>query len=121
MTEGLYLAELIFRIHDSDRPGLYQFDKQMRIIEAGSVREAYQNTLVLASQELDKHNIRTNLKTQWEFAGIALLENIDAPGREDITSLELHYTIETSYAAKEYLQELKEKNALLQNLIALSA
>jgi|GEM_PF-749007 GTP:adenosylcobinamide-phosphate guanylyltransferase len=121
MTSGWYLTELIFCIHDSNNPSISHFDKQMRLLKAGSSREAYQNTLVMASRELDKRNAEPKESEQWEFAGIGLLQTIEQPENDSVDNMELHYTIETPGDAKAYLHALRTKNALLQMQIAQTA
>lgn len=120
MKQGWFLTELIYRIHDSDHPALFQFDKQMRLIMAASPREAYQGALVMASRELDKRNGRTGERLRWEFAGIGILQTIDKP-EASVDNTELHYTIDTDHAAREHMHSLRERQDSLQMQIALSA
>lgn len=89
-------------------------------MKADSSREAYQNALVMASRELDKHN-HENEVIQWEFAGIGFLQTIENPEDQSVDNIELHYTIETPGAAREYMLSLRTKNALLQTQIAMTA
>ena len=119
MTSGWFLTELIFRIHNSSSPDLYQFDKQMRLLRAGSSREAYQHALVMASHTLDKQN--NDPEIQWEFAGIGFLQTIEKPEDKSLDNIELYYTLETPGAAKEYMLSLRAKNAILQMQIAMTA
>jgi hypothetical protein len=116
MTTGWFLTELIFRVHDENTPSLNKFDKQMRLLQASSKREAYQNALVMASHELDIRNTPAQ-GLQWEFAGIGMLHTIESPA-EDI---ELQSTVEVQDNAKEYMLFLRAKNESLQMQIALSA
>jgi len=119
MTQGWFLTELIYRIHDASAPDVHQFDKQMRLVQAGSKREAYQSVLVMASHELDKRN-RDNKDMQWEFAGIGTLQSIDKP-EAGVDHMELHYVLDTEGAAQEYMHRLRAQHATLQMQIALSA
>lgn len=119
MTQSWFLTELIYRIHDHNATGVYQFDKQMRLIKADSAREAYQAALVMASHEVDKRNA-PDKNLQWEFAGIGILQTMDKP-ETGVDNIELHYTIETAGAAKEYIHSLRTKHASLQMQIALTA
>lgn len=120
MKHGWFLTELIYRIHDSNSPTVHQFDKQMRLIEAESAREAYQSALVMASHELDKRNNPDNKELTWEFAGIGILQTIDKP-EASVDNMELHYTIDTPGAAQEYMHSLRTRHASLQMQIALTA
>lgn len=120
MKHSWFLTELIYRIHDSSCPAVHQFDKQMRLIKATSSREAYQSALVMASHELDKRNSVSGECLQWEFAGIGILETIDKP-EPAVDNIELHYTIDTAGAAREYMHSLRARQASLQQQIALTA
>ncbi|WP_118973541.1 DUF4288 domain-containing protein [Taibaiella koreensis] len=120
MQQCWFLTELIYRIHDKNCPTVHQFDKQMRLIKADSAREAYQAALVMASHELDKRNTSIEQELTWEFAGIGILQTIDKP-EESVDNMELHYTIDTAGAAKEYMRSLRTRHASLQMQIALTA
>jgi len=119
MIQGWFLTELVYRIHDMNSPGVHQFDKQMRLIMAASVREAYQSALVMASHELDRRN---NLEPglQWEFAGIGILQTIEQP-EAGVDNMELHYTVDTDGAARAHMISLRERQASLQMQIARTA
>lgn len=120
MKHGWFLTELIYRIHDRNCPSVHQFDKQMRLIKADSAREAYQAALVMASHELDKRNMPPENALLWEFAGIGILQTIEKP-EESVDNMELHYTIDTAGAAREYMDSLRTRHASLQMQIALTA
>lgn len=120
MKKEWFLTELIYRIYDQRCPDVHQFDKQMRLVQATSPREAYQHVLVMASQELDKRNNTGDKDMRWEFAGIGALQRIDQPDT-GVDHMELHYVMDTVGAAEEHMHSLRTLHDSLQMRIALTA
>jgi hypothetical protein len=119
MKEGWFLTELIYRIHHQNNKNVYQFDKQMKMIKSGSIREAYQFSLVLASKELDDRN-GTNKDEQWEFAGIGMFQTIDEPAAVK-GYLTFQYAMSNENDARAHMTSLRARMENLQMEIALSA
>jgi len=115
MNVSCYIAELIFRIDNQKNPPLIRFEKQIRLLEAGSEKEAYQLALIAASKELDKHQDR--FPYQWEFAGIELLHLTDHPEAVKEGCLPIAHPTNV----QEYMYHLRQRNASLQSKLALSA
>lgn len=119
MKEGWFLTELIYRIHHQNNKHVYQFDKQMKMIKAGSIREAYQFSLVLASKELDGRN-GIKEEEQWEFAGIGMFQTIDEPAAVK-GHLTFQYAMSNENDARAHMTSLRARMENLQMEIALSA
>jgi hypothetical protein len=117
MVSNWYLTEIIFSIKDDKSPGSIRFDKQVRLLEAISERDAYQKVLSIASKELDYLNVPSLKNLTWEFVGIEYLHATDCP--ED--GVELHYSIEEQENPEEYIRDVRMRNADLQTQIALTA
>lgn len=73
----VFLAELIFRLHDKTHPATLHFDKYYFPITALSEKEAYQLALIKASVELDNRKDYTKEYLQWEFIGLESLSQIE--------------------------------------------
>lgn len=118
MAPNWYLSELVFRIYCEEHPGMHRFDKQLRLIEALSEREAYRKLLHLAKVETERlNNPSLKERLKWEFAGVGLLHNIEVP--ED--GSELHYSIDEPEDAEEYLRSLKYRNSKIKSDLAITA
>ncbi len=118
MATNWFLSELVFRIYSDSNPSLHRFDKQLRLIESVTEREAYRKLLQLAKQETERLN-NPSLKEglRWEFAGVGMLHNVAVP--EDGT--ELHYSIEQTEDADEYMQSLRNRNSEIKSHLAITA
>lgn len=118
MATNWFLAEMVFRIYSDSKPTLHRFDKQLRLIEAVTEREAYRKLLHLAKEETERlNNPSLKEKLRWEFAGIGMLHNVAVP--EDGT--ELHYSIEQPDDVDSYLSSLHHRNSEIKSNLAITA
>ncbi|MBW4888733.1 DUF4288 domain-containing protein [Mucilaginibacter sp. HMF5004] len=104
-----YIAKIVFQIISGEGNHTPQFDEQLRLINAGNERQAFEKAsdIGLKSQERFINNHKQPVK--WQFINVAEITLLN--GLTDGT--ELYYTIQEPADAELYIKWANHKAALI--------
>lgn len=94
-----YLAKMIFRITCGNGNHRAPFDEQLRLLQAGSLEEAFHKARGLGMREEDSFFNRQQQLVHWKFVTTSELYRLD----ELIDGAELYSRIEETEDAENYL------------------
>jgi Domain of unknown function (DUF4288) len=100
-----YLVKIVFRIICGDGNHTAQFDEQLRLISASSLKEAFTKGQLMGMREEEKFFNREQQLVQWKFINVSELYQLD----ELIDGAELYSRIEEKDDAAGYTDIIYRK------------
>ncbi|NOT50728.1 MAG: DUF4288 domain-containing protein [Chitinophagaceae bacterium] len=100
-----YLAKIVFRIICGDGKHTAQFDEQLRLISASTIKEAFAKGQLMGIREEETFYNRELQLVQWKFVNVSELYQLD----ELIDGAELYSRIEEKENAAAYIDIIYKK------------
>ena len=102
-----YLSKLVYRIICGEGSHTPQFDEQLRLIEAGDEKEAFDKATEIGKQEQDQFYNQQQKLVQWKFINIAELYKLSGL----LDGAELYSRIQETENADLYIELTNKKAA----------
>ncbi|HUM65789.1 MAG TPA: DUF4288 domain-containing protein [Chitinophagaceae bacterium] len=100
-----YLAKMVFQIVCGEGTHTPQFDEQLRLVSAGSRKEAFHRAKEMGQQEEETFYNRKEQLVQWQFINVSELYLLN----ELIDGAELYSRIEERENADAYIYTVNQK------------
>jgi hypothetical protein len=105
-----YMTKLVFRINHGKGADA-QFDEQLRLIEAGTLADAFLKARMLGEREEDKPEVAGSVR--WEFIDVADLYPIDS--FQD--GMELSSRVHETEEAGSYIRFIRNRASVMEKRI----
>lgn len=105
-----FVAKMIFQI-ESENKNYYQFDEQLRLIEAVNEEIALEMAQQIGMMQQNEITSKQEQSLKWEFIAVTELSYIG----EIESGKEIHYRICEPDNVSEYLEMVKDKAEILKN------
>ena len=104
-----YVAKLVFRVVSGDGNHQAQFDEQLRLINAGNERQAFEKASIIGQNNQDSFINNHDQTVKWQFIDVAEINPINTL----TDGAELYYNIHETPDADLYIAWAHHKSALL--------